>query len=170
MPFGDDIFAREVIIGHRWSNHVARCLNDLKISCTASPLEIEPDPLKRSRFENEQDVVFSLINGHLEVKSRNLVFSDDPASFPYSEAFVDTVIGWDKKDPKPLAVVLVSQITKAKIVIPTSTSPDWGMKRARDRVRNISENWYIVRRSSMKPFSELVDWLLIKQERHAART
>ena len=166
MPFGNDIFTREVIVGNRWSRHVAATLSSLGVPCTPSPLEIELDMSKVHRFENEMDITLDLQPGHLEVKSRALQFTSDPASFPYQTAFVDTKIGWDKKKPKPLAVILISQKTCEKVVIPTSTSDRWGTKTAIDRVRNIHECWYIVDKSLMRPFDELVEWLLDRQSRY----
>ena len=165
MSFGNDIFTREVIVGHKWSRYIASTLCNLGIPCTASPLEVELDMSKVHRFENEQDISLDKQPGHLEVKSRALVFNDDPKSFPYETAFVDTKIGWDKKNPRPLAVVLVSQKTSHKLVIPTSTQDKWGTKDAVDRVRNIHERWYTVDRSLLRPFSELVDWLTERQSR-----
>lgn len=169
MPFGNDIFTREVLVGHRWSCHIANHLNSLGIACTPSPLEIELDLSKVARFENEKDIVLDLQPGHLEVKSRNLVFTDDPRSFPYATAFVDTVIGWDKKEPRPLAVILISQHTGHKLVIPTSTQPEWGIRRARDRVRNINESWYTVDKGHLRRFADLTDWLQTRQERHTLK-
>jgi len=44
-----------------------------------------------------------------------------------------------------------------------STQPNWTQHAAFDRVRQINENWYQVKRSDLKTFNELVFWL---KDRH----
>lgn len=164
------VFRSEAAIGQQWSQKVASTLNNLGVNCYATPLEFATSVEDRARFENEQDVIFTSQTGCIEVKSRRLKFTDDPNSYPYDTAFVDTVLGWDKKNPKPLAVVLVSQLTAAKLVIPVSTQQQWGRVNAYDRVRHFRENWYTVNKTMLTPFSQLVEWLqnrqIIAQGRH----
>jgi hypothetical protein len=80
-------------------------------------------------------------------------------SYPYDSAFVDTLDGWNKKKEKPLAVVLVSQKTSSMLVVPVSTSANWGSESKYDRVRGIFETWLTVGREYLKPMEELVSWL-----------
>jgi hypothetical protein len=157
------VFRSEATIGQQWSQKVANELNNCGVDCYATPLEFATSIEDRARFENEQDVIFTSQTGCIEVKSRRLKFTNDPTSYPYLTAFVDTVQGWDKKSPKPLAVVLVSQITSAKLVIPVSTQSQWGRVNAYDRVRHFRENWYTVNKTALTPFPQLVEWLLDRQ-------
>lgn len=157
------IFAEHAKIGQTWAEHVAQDLNKYGIDCKATPLEFAKSVADRARFENEQDIV--LEKGCLEVKSRRLKFTDDPESFPYPTAFVDTIFGWEKKSPFPLAVILVSQITEAKLVVPVSTYEKWGKQHSFDRIRKHSDVWYTVRKEYLRPYSDLKAWLNIRQQK-----
>jgi len=162
-------FAEHAKIGQTWADHVAQDLNQHGIDCKATPLELAKDIADRARFENEQDITFSSHSGCLEVKSRNLRFTDDPQSFPYATAFVDTVSGWEKKSPFPLAVVLVSQITEAKLVVPVSTYEKWGKQHSFDRIRNYSDVWYTVNKSYLRSYSDLKAWLTARVSMRGSR-
>jgi len=163
VGYSNELFQREATIGQTYAEKVATELQKRKIPCYATELEFAKNEADRKRFENEQDVILTTQTGCIEVKSRRLAFRNDPTTYPYGTAFVDTVIGWDKKNPRPLAVVLVSQITDAMLVVPVSTQPKWTQHAAFDRVRQINENWYQVKRSDLKTFNELVFWL---KDRH----
>lgn len=158
------LFREQAAIGQSWAERVAADLNGKGVDCYATPLEFATDVQDRQRFENEQDIVFRWQTGCIEVKSRNLPFTSDPSSFPYRDALVDTVNGWVKKKPKPLAVVLISQITGEKLVVPSSTQDQWTTIVTFDRVRRHPDKWYLVDRNKLKPFSEFADWLSERQQ------
>ena len=109
---------------------------------------------------------FQNMSGNIEVKSRRLNFSEKPSSYPKSTAFVDTEFGWKLKDPLPLAVVLVSQETGSLLVIPISSMPTWTTTRRFDNVRKIEDTFLLVNKKHLKPWSEFVDWLNVRQEKH----
>jgi hypothetical protein len=161
VPWGrnDSLFRKEAEEGHKWARLVAERLSALSVPSTTSPLEFAVDEADRERFVNEQDVLLTNASGFIEVKSRRLAFTEEPSSYPFGTAFVDTATGWDKKHPKPLAVVLVSQFTSAMLVVPVSTQSTWAITRSYDRVRQISERWYTVDSDLLRPFAELVEWL-----------
>lgn len=164
VPYDDRLFRHEATIGYKWSCEIAQRLNDHGVACHAPPLEFAATVEDRQRFINEQDVILEVVGGCVEVKSRRLSFTDQPESFPYPTAFVDTCTGWDLKTPKPRAIVIVSQITGDALVIPGSTQSEWTVSASFDRVRRIHERWYCVERASLRPFKELADWLLQRQE------
>ena len=159
VGYSNELFHREASIGQTYAERVALELQKRQIPCYATELEFAKNEADRKRFENEQDVVLIDQPGCIEVKSRRLNFRNDPITYPYSTAFVDTVIGWDKKDPKPLAVVLISQNTNGMLVVPVSTQPNWTQNASFDRVRQINENWYQVSKKELRTFNELVFWL-----------
>lgn len=163
MGYDDELFRHEATIGHRWSDYVCGLLSDAGVLCHTQPLEFASSVADRVRFQQEQDILLDSVGGCIEVKSRRLKFTDSPDSYPYSTAFVDTCHGWDLKQPKPRAVVLVSQLTQACLVIPTSTQAGWTRRQSFDRVRKIEETWYCAERASLRPLAELVDWLVQKQ-------
>lgn len=157
----DDVFRREAVIGHTWSQRVANALNLSGIKCHATPLEFAKDAQDRARFGNEQDVVLDLLPGCIEVKSRaDLYFTDDPKTYPYETAFVDTVHGWDKKDPRPHAVVLVSRPTGHFLVVGAGSQEHWTKEVRFDRQRKITDTFYMAHKQYLRPFDRLVEHLV----------
>jgi hypothetical protein len=159
----DDLFFKELEAGHSWAQYVADRLNSLDVACYATDMEKRKSLSDRARFRNEKDVVLTKMSGCIEVKSRRLRFSDVPSSFPMDSAFVDTVSGWARKSPRPLAVCVVSQLTGSILVIPVSSEDSWGSVTKFDRVRKIEETWLTADRRLMKPFAEFVSWLKARQ-------
>ena len=160
------LFIKELESGHKWAQYAAEYLFENGIDARCGSLVIRDSIDDRHAFHNEKDITFCSMPGVIEVKSRRLSFGSSPNSYPKDSAFVDTVNGWKRKDPKPLAVVLVSQITKHMLVIPTSTSPKWKTFASRDRVRGIEDTWITADRSLLRPISELIDWLLARQDKY----
>lgn len=160
MPY-DEVFRREAVIGHSWAEKVAAALNNRGIKCHATPLEFAKDASDRARFANEQDVVLDLLPGCIEVKSRKTVtFTGDPESYPYPTAFVDTVHGWEKKDPVPHAVVLVSRANGHFLVIGAGSKPHWTQETHYDWQRQITDTFYMVKKQYLRPFDHLIQHLV----------
>lgn len=114
---------------------------------------------RRGDFADEIDLTVGRERRRtLDVKSRNIAFTS-PADYPYETALVDTVSGWQAKPRKPAAIVLVSQITSAMLVIPTSTEPGWTTRRRHDRVRGMDDRFLEIPRGMLVQLSPLVDWL-----------
>jgi len=157
------LFFEQLEIGHSWSQYVAKILNQHDVPCHATQMEKRKNIYDRHRFQNEQDVVLHKVNGWLEVKANTHEFDWDPSSFPYSRPFVDTQAGWRRKNPKPLAVCLVSQQTGAIIVIPASTESSWRPVVKYDHVRKIEDTFLTVHRDQIRPFSDLVHYLKTRQ-------
>lgn len=155
--------------GHTYNEKVAHVLNGLGIDCYAPELSFAETREDVEQYTlHEKDVIFTRINGCIEVKSMNRDFTTDPATFPLSNIIVDTVSGYDKKLEKPLAYIIVSQITKDMIVVPVSTERFWFQDQKMDFQRGIYENFYFCPKGLAKPFSELVDYLRHLQESSAA--
>jgi hypothetical protein len=166
--YDENLFRREAEIGQTYSEEVAKYLNYHKIKCHATDLEFAKDVADRERFKTgEQDIIFDNMPGCLEVKSRRLAFSATSDSYPYDTAFVDTVSGWEAKDQTPLAVVLISQLTRNMLVIPPSTKKYWTEKRSFDRIRRINETWYQCPKNHLKSMDLLVEFLQYRQAHHS---
>lgn len=166
--YDDSLFRREAKIGQTFTEVVADYLNYNKIRCHATQLEFAKDVEDRKRFTTgEQDIVFDNMPGCLEVKSRRLQFFETSDSYPYSTAFVDTVSGWEAKTETPLAVVLISQITRNMLIIPPSTKEHWTKEHNWDRVRKIMETWYCCPKEKLSHVDILVEYLTRRQAHYA---
>ena len=155
---GNDALAlQELETGYRYQYLVGERLRLAGLSVGLPELEIAETAEEALAFAQERDLT---VNGHvLEVKSRALYFTS-PSDFPFETAIVDTVRGWDQKQPEPLAVVMVSQSTEAMVVLPVRRSRSaWTTAILRDRVRDLTDTFYLAPRSSLVPFSSLVRFL-----------
>ena len=166
--YDDNFFRKEAQIGQTFTEIVANYLNYNGIKCRATELEFAKDVADRERFKtHEQDIIFDLMPGCLEVKSRRLQFFPDPNSYPFSTAFVDTVSGWDAKAEVPLGVVLISQMTSSMLVVPPSSKNLWTQYSSYDRFRKIHETWYQCPKTELKHIDLLVDFLIKRQAFHS---
>ena len=157
-------------LGHGYNEKVASVLNNLELDCYCPELAFAKDWQEvKEMTVNEKDVVFTKINGHLEVKSRALKFTSDPQSFPYGTLMVDTVSGYEQKLEKPLAYVIVSQHTNDLLVIPNYTYEYWTQETKYDPARNLTDTFYLCPRELVKPFPYLVDYLRFLQNSSEAR-
>ncbi len=157
------LFSSELREGHRWAEMIGRRLEECGYPVRVTPLKLRDSIAEIPEYEDEFDIVVGEDGGPqfvVESKSRRLGFSEDPSSYPYPTAFVDTCSGWDAKVTKPRAIVLVSQLTGAMLVIPVRQSrPRWTVTRTYDRVRGIRDNWYLVPAADLMPMQTLLDWL-----------
>ena len=157
----DDLFREQLAVGHQWARRVADRMVTAGIPASLTPTEWRNDIHDRKRFENEADIIVDLPAGPIviESKSRKLRFTG-PHDYPYGTAFVDTVEGWNKKDPRPVAVVLTSQVTGESVVVPVRTSQEhWTFRKVHDRVRNIDVVSYECPKRLLLPFERLTEWL-----------
>lgn len=156
----DDKFFREQLkVGDYWAEQVAKQIRAAGKFAVASPTEFAETEAEREHFKTfDKDITLSR-NRVLEVKSRNLSFTADPASFPYETAFMDTVEGWEAKDVQPTAVAVVSQVTGAVLIAPVSRFAEWKQSRVYDRVRGFHIRVYECPRGLLKTFGEFVEWL-----------
>jgi hypothetical protein len=122
----DELFAEELHRGHIWARSVASRLREEGLTVEQPEMRWRDSIDDRGRFASEEDLVVPLPEERflIECKSRNLHFSDDPRSYPFPTAFVDTVSGWDQKRLKPHAVVLVSQHTDSMLAIAVRETRD----------------------------------------------
>jgi hypothetical protein len=145
--------------GHTYNEYVADVLRSFNIDCSVPELEIAKTKKDISRMTvNEKDIVLG--DGRcLEVKSRNLVFNDDPISFPYNDLLVDTVSGYEAKAIKPLAYIFVSQKTKRMFALPTYTHSFWKIQKKYDHHRKHEDKFYLATVDLCRPFSALIQHL-----------
>lgn len=164
---GTEFFTSQLRQGHKWTTHVSDILNSNDIKCRVDKMRVAQTVEERKQFHNEQDVILTAMPGCIEVKSQSCHFTSDPNSWPYRKTIVDTALGWSRKSPKPLAVVLVCIHTGDKLVIPASTEHTWVPEERYDRYRHITDTFLLAERSVLRPFSEFVEWLQNRQQRFA---
>ena len=153
-------------LGGKWAQEVAKRLNGLGVLCYANEVQIARTQEERDYMTKfEKDIEFNLMSGCLEVKSQSQNFTSNPKEFSRPSIIVDTLSGWYAKETKPLATVLISQVSKEILVVPTSTEPNWYSFTGYDKYRKIEETWLCCPKEHIRPFSELVYWLLARQER-----
>lgn len=159
----DELFEAELRRGHRWAEYVATALRGQGLVVDVTPLELRGDIQDRRRFEDEHDLTVGTRRPvRIDVKSRGIEFTtvDD---YPYGTALVDTAGGWNAKSNKPAAIVLVSQVTGGMVVVPRSTECTWGTRRRWDRHRRIDDVFLEVQTKRLRPFGDLVAWLLSRE-------
>lgn len=161
---GEALFAAQLAIGDRHCRAVTeriRAETGLPVHSPRSRMRSCLDD--RRAFEQEVDIIVGEGVGarRLEVKSRDLRFSDSPRSYPYQTAFVDTRSGWDKKVVKPVALVLVSQQTGAMLALNVERSRHlWVPRISGDKVRGFRDERYEVPRSELRSMRRFIEWLV----------
>ena len=142
--------------GHSYNEIVAARLRGENIGCTVPDLELvsTAEEIKRMT-ENEKDII--LDNGLvLEVKSRNIGFSEDPALFWQKDIYVDTVSGYEAKKVKPYAYVMVSQKSGNMIVVHSDTKDKWFKKTVTDPYRKVTDVFYKIEKQHITTWDSLV--------------
>jgi hypothetical protein len=143
--------------GHSFNEMVAERLRFEGIQCTVPELELVSTAAEIKRMtENEKDII--LDNGLvLEVKSRNLGFSEDPALFWQKDIYVDTVSGYEAKKVKPYAYVMVSQKSGNMLIVHSMTKDKWFKKTVTDPYRKITDCFYKIEKQHLTTWDSLIE-------------
>ena len=152
----DDLFFSQLKEGFEWQK-LAKLFFELQ------GLRVEmPELTIRDSIENAGAYISSkdlIVNGEtIETKSRNESFTY-PLSFPYKTLLVDTVSGFDRKKTKPLAYVFISRPTGSMICLMSETSNQWQKEKKFDRIRKITDEFYVADRKLCTCLDELVEVL-----------
>lgn len=136
----DKLFRSLCKTGHEWERYVAAFLKLQGLQVDLTPQKIRDHVSQRAEYENTIDLSVNGIG--VECKSRSLAFLS-PLDFPYEDILVDTVGGWEKKDPPPRLLLCVSQWTGAMIVTDALVSkPFWTKATKHDNTRHIEDAFY----------------------------
>ena len=186
-----ELFIRSLVKGYYFQWKVAEALRAAGLKVEHDELKIRPNPTvsmygktdaaglqERLKFWQSRDEYLKepdlrvTPGGVLEIKSRDIEFSDVPGEYPFATVIVDTVQGWDAKKPNtPLMQVTVSQQTGAVIAtfgtklvdgqrVPVSEIPDeWYRKEFYDNKRRIMDMNYICAREKFRPMEMFVEYL-----------
>lgn len=156
----EELFRSQLQTGHDYAVLVAERLRRDGLALEVTPMEVRDDIEDRHRFSDEYDLlVGSTRPCRIDVKSRSLYFSG-AADYPHPTAFVDTISGWNAKKHKPMAIVLVSQPTKAMVVVSVRDAPHgWTREQRYDNKRKITDWFYMVSTDRLRTFEDLTAWL-----------
>lgn len=171
----DELFFKECREGHKWQVHVGEFFASQGLPVQIPELTFRGNPnvldytdadaklwaearqkseMARVEYVNTKDL---LVCGKvIEVKSRRLKFTC-PSDYPFSMIFVDTVSGYDQKDPKPVMYVCVSQETGKMICTLTRNSHLWSKTKTFDKVRKIWVVNYVASWTLWHPISVAVN-------------
>ena len=156
----DALFRQLQGMGRAFEGIVAAHLIASGIGVRVEPMRTRPSVESRKSYRDIRDIVAICPAGFeadIEVKSR-AVECTSAEDFPHASIFVDAKEIVDEKGP-PTAVVCVSQVTGAMLVIPESSRPHWFEKTSIDRVRKIKRTWYVCPNEYLKTFDELLIFL-----------
>ena len=148
----------ECRLGWAHEDLVATHLRGAGLDVDTPPKSWRADVSERHAYANELDLIVQGLR--VSVKSRRVEFTtpdDIPAN--RNPLFVDTMRKWDQRTPEPVAVVCVSQVTKAMIWTPASRRWQWSVKHAYDNVRGFAQDFWVADRSLWEPIDTLIGWL-----------
>lgn len=147
----DELARAQFEVGWRWQRYVGDFFAAHDLPVELPPLKIRQSVDQIDEFADEWDL--KVAGERIEVKSRDLIFSSNPRSFPHPTALVDTVSGYDAHEKKPRAYIFVSQKTGSLLATPSSQKECdafWSKTVKSDRVRNINgEVFYETPRSRL---------------------
>lgn len=163
----DERFRSELAKGHTYARHVAHLLMERGLTVQLPPSRFRSHVSERGQWSQDVDlwVGRECRDGHdhvgpgrlpIEVKSRDLAFTS-AADYKYPTAFVDTKSGYEKKQRKPSATILVSRPTGGLLVIRKTTQPLWTEKDGFDHKRQIPDVWLHCPKSALQPFEGFVN-------------
>lgn len=155
----DKLFKSEIKNGHKWELFVADYFRKCGLDVAVNEQRVRPNVEKRAQYSDNGDII---CNGHMiEIKSRRVKFTS-PDDFPYPTLFVESCYRWRKKNPKPSALVCVSQETGKMIAIgphEIARYNDWEIVNKYDRVKGGSYDYYVLPKSRWHKINRLIDWL-----------
>lgn len=153
--------------GHSYNQIVANYLADKGIPCTVPKLQIAKTAEERRRLTvEEQDITLDLISHVIEVKNVSINFSWEPNEFPFPTTIVDTVSSYEDKRQKPIAYILRSKPTGAMLAVGPSSKTRWTKKSLYDKKQELTDMFYIVKKSDLRSMNELVIYLLDLQNKN----
>ncbi len=155
--------------GHKYGQYVADKLELEGISCTVPELYLVKTMEEIPHMtETEKDIIIDATGDCLEVKSRNIEFTSIE-DFSWGNIIVDTVSGYKAKIQKPLAYVMVSQLTGCAFAVMSDTEQHWTTKRLNDKQRGHDDNFYVVTKEHFVSFDYLVDFIKHEEFRWIGR-
>ena len=152
----DNLFLGELKNGFDWQSLPALFFKLHGLDVEMPNLKIRPSIKVAHNWLNETDLI---VNGRfIEVKSRNEKFTT-PKSFPYPTIFVDTVSGYNAKNEKPIAYVMISRPTGNMLCVRADNPGGWAINKRFDNVRKIWDDFYLSPKERLQTLDVLVKFL-----------
>ena len=179
----DKLFFDECRKGQKWQEYVGRYIEKRGLEVNMPELSFRSNPnvadfseddagrfalarkkqeMARKEFVNSKDIVI-VPNIIIEVKSRRLKFTSQK-DFPYSTVIIDTVSGYNQKDPKPILYVSVSRDTGAMIATRGRCPERWSNRKVFDKVRRIKETNYECGLEYWRPLDDYLEVIVNHNE------
>ena len=149
----DALFREQVAAGHRWERYVAASLALQGLEVRLSEQSVRDHVKNAHLYKGGVDLWVAGVLA--EIKSRGFAYHT-PLDFGHDTILVDTVPKWDLKDPEPVLVLCVSQLTGAVIATSSCVKDHWVRKHKYDNVRGIEEEFYIAHRKVWLPIEKIV--------------
>lgn len=154
----DALFFQECAKGHFWEQYAAAFLRQQGLRVVLGEQSFRETIVQASDYAQQIDLTVEGVP--VEVKSRAMDFYGTPSSYPYQTSLVDTASGWEKKDPKPEYLLLVSQTTGCFLWLDVVKSVHaWDSKSRLDRTRGLVDTFLEVSREWLRPIPELIQVL-----------
>lgn len=152
----DHAFLERLTKGFRWQVEVATRLLVAGYAVQTQCLEIRPDRSAADDYGDEYDLMVSQFPEdwikHIEVKSRSVFFSDDPASFKWPTIFVERWETYEKRNNPPDYWIMISQKTSGCIVFPGRRASEDGFKEVKR-----GHEYLVAPKESFISFQEMLD-------------
>ncbi len=146
IVFSDEDFTGQLSRGRRSELHVAMRLLDSGFWVQSPYLPFlgrEPG----TYVDSDLAVAIRGRRFGIEVKGRSITHSDDPASYPYPVAFLDSTHSYGRKESKPYAYVLRSELAGGMVVALVSDSSCWEERDCPDKrlPGRVQRSWVLPR-------------------------
>lgn len=153
----DSAFREQLLRGRKTEERVAFDLLMEGFTVGLGRCEFRATFDDRHDFSDEKDIVVA--PGHvLEVKSRGIAFTS-AEDYPYDTAFVCATRRWKARQRKPCAVILHSEKTGERLIVPASTRSHWKATNFYDSARGFNEEAFEITRDRLRPWSDLLEHL-----------
>ena len=155
----DVIFIDDLKTGYYYQGLVNTYFLDYGFKTTFHPLKIRPNFNVRRGFTDNGDLIINTPSRDIvvEIKSRAIKFTCI-ADYPFKTVFIESLSRWSKK-VKPAAIIVISQKTKAMIVVPVSTEKQWTTKTTGHKRDRIASQRLEADKKLLKTMPEFIDWL-----------
>lgn len=160
MPDPDRLFDERLKRGWDAQKRLAERWRSKGFDCTLPPLRKRPRYEDRWKYQDGGDLFLEGLV--IEVKARGMSFCGISERFPYPTATLSYLRVWKRIDPKPAAIVIMSEGDPDGILIATlGTFPRWRIETIRDPWKKSSEEIYTIPRELLLSEDDFLELLPI---------